>query len=389
MTGTDAPEVAAALYEIRERIAAGSRLAAVFYEEVDGERLLHYVLANDGGLSALTGCVGFEPVPALSADIPAADWSEREIRDRFGVSFDGIPETRPLLPPGDPAALRRSSATEVSTVLYGPIRSGIVESARWVIETAGEDFIAVFPQMFFKKRGLEERFVDVDLELAPYVAEHVSGATAASHATAFARAVECALGVEIPERARAARTILLEFERVHQHLDSLGKLADDGSLAVGAAQTFAAKERVHRLLAEATGNRFSRGVVAVGGTRGDVFGALHETCASRLGTVEREATSVVEGLFNTQSLLDRLIGAGRLSSEIVQRYGGVGPVARGSDIRCDARATADGFMLAPIGSAEALERDGDAFARARVRQREIRESFGLIRRALDAAPSGT
>lgn len=388
MTSVAALDVFTATASVLGRVAAGSRFAAVFYEELAGERLLHYVLANNDGLSAIVGRVGDEPVPALSAELPAADWGEREVRDRFGVRFNGIPEVRPLLPPGDPSALRRSSATEVSTVLYGPVRSGIVESARWIIETAGEDFIAVYPQMFFKKRGLEERFVDVDLELAPYVAEHVSGATAASHATAFALAVERALGVDVSERARAARAILLEFERIHQHLDSLAKLADDGSLAVGAAQTFAAKERVHRLLVEATGNRFSRGVVAVGGTRDDVFGALYDTCARRLDTVEREAISVVEGLFGTQSLLDRLIGAGRLSGELVKRYGGVGPVARGSGIPCDARATVDGFMFAPIEGDEVLEHDGDAFARARVRQREIGHAFRLIRSALDASPPG-
>lgn len=138
-------------------------------------------------------------------------------------------------------------------MLYGPVRSGIVESARWVIETAGEDFIAVYPSMFFKHRGLEHLFTTVDLGRATYVAEHVSGATAASHAICFSLAVERALGVRLAEPDRAARLVLIELERIHQHLDALAKLADDESLAVGAAQTFAAKERVHRLLVEATG----------------------------------------------------------------------------------------------------------------------------------------
>lgn len=388
MTPVDVLDAAGAVRRVRERLATGSRCSAIFLDEIDGERVLNYVVADDDGLTSIAGYIGDEVVPALSGEFPAADWSERELRDRFGVRFAGIPEARRLLPPGAPKDVRRSSASEVSVVLYGPVRSGIVESARWVIETAGEDFIAVYPQMFFKRRGLEERFIDVNLELAPFVAEHVSGATAASHATAFAIAVESALSIDVPLRARAARSILMEFERIHQHLDSLAKLADDGSLAVGAAQTFAAKERVHRLLAEATGNRFSRGVVAVGGTRGDVFGALDQTCASHLDAVESEAISVVEALFGTQSLVDRLIGTGRLLNDVARRYGGVGPVARGSDVRCDVRAMADGFMFTPVEGDEVIEREGDAFARARVRDREIRRAFRLIRNALDAAPPG-
>jgi formate hydrogenlyase subunit 5 len=380
--------VHAAAEGVRAAIAGGARFVAAFYDQADDVRQIRYVIAEKTGLALTAGVIGDDPVPALSADIPAADWAEREIRDRFGVEFAGIPEARRLLPPSDPGSYRRSAAPEVSTVVYGPVRSGIVESARWVIETAGEDFIAVYPSMFFKHRGLEHLFTTVDLQRATFVAEHVSGATAASHAICFALAVERALGIRLADTDRAARLVLIEFERIHQHLDALAKLADDGSLAVGAAQTFAAKERVHRLLAEATGNRFSRGTVRVGGVYGDLLGAFRAVCAQCLDEVEREATSVVDGLFRTQSLLDRLIGTGKLSSELVTHYGSVGPVARGNGVSTDVRMTAD--VLFSIGEGdEALEEDGDAFARARVRATEIRRSFFIVRDALNAAVSAS
>jgi formate hydrogenlyase subunit 5 len=383
MIGAQRMTAHAAVEGVRAAIANGGRFVAAFYDEQDDARQIRYVSAEKTGLVELIGIIENGPTPALSADIPAADWAEREIRDRFGVEFSGIPETRRLLPPSDPASYRRSAAPEVSTVLYGPVRSGIVESARWVIETAGEDFIAVYPSMFFKHRGLEHLFTTVDLGRATYVAEHVSGATAASHAICFSLAVERALGVRVADADRAARLVLIELERIHQHLDALAKLADDGSLAVGAAQTFAAKERVHRLLAEATGNRFSRGVVRIGGAYGDLLATLRDVCARRLDEVEREATSVVDGLFGTQSLLDRLIGTGKLSRELVTLYGAVGPVARGNGVSSDVRMTAD--VLFSVGEGdEALEEDGDAFARARVRANEIRRAFFIVRDALNA-----
>jgi Ni,Fe-hydrogenase III large subunit len=383
MIGAQRTTAHAAVEGVRGAIADGGRFVTAFYDEQDDVRQIRYVIAGKTGLVQMIGVLDNGPTPALSADIPAADWAEREIRDRFGVEFSGIPEARRLLPPSDPGSYRRSVAPEVSTVLYGPVRSGIVESARWVIETAGEDFIAVYPSMFFKHRGLEHLFTTVDLQRATYVAEHVSGATAASHAICFSLAVERALGIRLAEADRAVRLVLIELERVHQHLDALAKLADDGSLAVGAAQTFAAKERVHRLLAEATGNRFSRGAVRIGGAYGDLLATLREVCAQRLDQVEREATSVVDGLFGTQSLLDRLIGTGKLSRELVTRYGAVGPVARGNGVSSDVRMTGD--VLFSIGEGdEALEEDGDAFARARVRANEIRRSFFIVRDALNA-----
>jgi Ni,Fe-hydrogenase III large subunit len=219
------------------------------------------------------------------------------------------------------------------------------------------------------------------------VAEEVSSATAASHASAFARAGEDACGIEAPVRAAAIRAILVEFERIHQHLDVLGKLADDASLSVGSAQTFAAKERVHRLLAEAVGNRFARGVITVGGARFDAFAGLSESCGRSLDALEREVCGVVDELFATPSWIDRLVATGRLSGEIVRAYGGVGPVARGSGVDNDARGL-DGWLFTPQEGDAALATDGDALARARVRRAEIRSSFRLIRNALDAAPAG-
>jgi Ni,Fe-hydrogenase III large subunit len=369
----------------RAAVTAGARFVWCYADvESAGNIVLRYVVDEAGRLVVRSGVVD-GAVPAL--DLAAARWHERELVQDWSVTLDPMPEGGSPVTPQPAELYRRVSSPEVSAVLYGPIRSGIGESARWVIETAGEDFIAVAPSFGYKRRGLEARFVGVPLELAPLVAEHVSGATAASHATAFARAVEMIADIHVTPRARAARTMLVELERIHQHLDALAKLADDGSLSVGAAQTFAAKERVHRLLAEGVGNRFARGVVCVGGTRFDAFSRLAEACSLQLDRVEREAASVVDALLATPSLVDRLVGTGRLSENVVREYGGVGPVARGSGVPCDARAT-DGWIFSEQEADEVLGTAGDALARAHVRRDEMHRAFRLVRNALDAAPPG-
>ena len=377
----------ASLQTVAERrIDAGARLAWIFADRVEAETVLHYVIEENGQLHDLAGPL-YDSARALSPRIPAADWYERELAERFGVTLDGLPKRRPLTQIVPAKELLDVESSEVSTVLYGPVRSGIVESARWIVETAGEDFIDVYPSMFFKHRGLEERFVNAPIELAPFVAEHASGATASSHAAAFARAAERAMGIEVPDRARATRAVLVEFERIHQHLDSLAKLAEDGSLSVGSAQLFAAKERIHRLLCDATGNRFARGVICIGGTRDEVLDPLRETCARDLDLAEHHARTAVSRLIRTQSFMDRLIGTGRLAPDLVARYGAVGPVARGCGISSDVR-TRDGFLYTPLAAEEALEYNGDAVSRTLVRVAEIQRSFQLVRSALDANPPG-
>lgn len=370
------------------RLRDGARFVWLFCENVGASTVARYVVERHGVLEAFEG-VAWPGTRCLSQGVPAARWYEQEARDRFGVQFSGLGEQPPIVrsPQADAERMRRALGEEVSTVLYGPVRSGIVESACWVIETAGEDFICVHPSMFFKHRGLEQRFEGIPFELAPLVAEHVSGVTPSSHATAFCRTVESTLGIEVPVRARAARAILIELERIHQHLDALAKLAEDGSLSVGSALAFSAKERVHRFLAEATGHRFARGTICAGGLREDVFATLSRCAETMLDEVESEALSVLDGLFGTQSLMDRLVGTGRLAEKTVREYGGVGPVARGSGVVNDARLS-DGWLYARLEGEEARETDGDALARARVREAEIRRSFQHVRNILDAAPAG-
>lgn len=382
LTASEAAELAA------QHVGQGARFVWLFHDRVDGSSVLRYIVEQDGVLESFEGTIS-TPVTSLSERLPAARWYEQEVRERYSVNFSGLLDHAPIIhsPERKAAELRRTLGDEISTVLYGPIRSGIVESVCWLIETAGEDFIAVQPTMFFKHRKLEQRFEGTALELAPFVAEHVSGVTPSSHAVAFCRAMELLFGIDVPPRAQATRAILVEIERIHQHLDSLAKLADDGSLAVGSAQTFAAKERLHRFLAAATGHRFGRGSICVGGVREDFFPSMAAAAERALDEAEHAALSVVEGLFGTQSLLDRLIGTGRISEEVVRTYGGVGPVARGSGVMNDARLT-DGWLFAPLKRAALPESSGDAMARARVREMEIGLSFQLVRNALNSAPSG-
>jgi Ni,Fe-hydrogenase III large subunit len=378
LTAGDAAE------EVRGLLARGARFVTCYADSDAHGTFVRYVVDRERRLHHVDGYVA-EPLRALG--VPAARWHEREIADRWHVALAEEPDDASPLSPAVAEAYREVVSPEVSTVLYGPVRSGVSESVRWIIETAGEDFIAVAPSFGFKHRGLERRFVGVSPELAPFVAEHVSGATACSHAAAFSWAAEAAIGIQAPPRAGAARSILVELERIHQHLDAFAKLADDASLSVGAAQTYAAKERVHRLLGEAVGNRFGRGTICIGGMRFDAFAQLRRACDTLLDTVETEASGVVDALFATPSWIDRLVGTGRLSREIVEAFGGVGPVARGSGVACDARAD-DGWLFTAQDGDEALADGGDALARAHVRRDEILRSFRLVRNALDAAPGG-
>ncbi len=208
---------------VRERLACGARFAWLFGDRMGDSIALRYALDADGQIEHYCAVVD-GPVASLTDVVPGALWHEREAHERFGIAFTDV-DPAPMLVPQNPDGMRRNHAPEVSTVLYGPIRSGIGESACWVIETAGEDFLSVVPLMFYKRRELERACLEANLESLPLIAEHMSGATAVSHAIGLSRACEHALGIQVPKTAVAVRCALLECERIHQHLDALAKLA--------------------------------------------------------------------------------------------------------------------------------------------------------------------
>src|SRR5262249_31509417 len=159
---------------------------------------------------------------ALAGRHPGLAWSEREMRDRFGIELHGHPDPRPLLSPpapdGDKPGMPRVEGDGIAVFPLGPVRGGIAESARFRRAAAGERVIHVAPQLFFKHRGVERRAEGLAPAQAVALAERLCGSCAVANAVGLAQALERLSGVEPPRRADWLRTALLEMERLASHL---------------------------------------------------------------------------------------------------------------------------------------------------------------------------
>ncbi|MGH7919644.1 MAG: NADH-quinone oxidoreductase subunit D [Candidatus Dormibacteraceae bacterium] len=315
--------------------------------------------------------------PALGHLSAAAAWLESDL----GASGAAHP-----VPPGDPnpdralrgdpvPPLRDVEGTGLFTIPFGPVRSGVVESMRYDVATAGEDMIRVAARPGSKHRALERRLTEVSLDLVPLVAERIAGVYSTSVAAAACRAVESTAGAQVAPEAEAVRVALIELERVFNHLDVLMKLCDDASLAVGVAQVGILKERVLRLLARSSGHRYGRGVVVLGGVRrGLDWSALRQ----ELPRFERDLHRVQRRLLRTNSLLDRFQRTGALRGPAAAALGAAGPVARGSQLPWDARSERPWPLYRELDVRPAVMADTDVMARFEVRLAEMRESLRLL-----------
>jgi len=87
-------------------------------------------------------------------------------------------------------------------------------------------------------------------------------------------------------------------------------------------------------------------------------------------------------------LMDRLEGAGYLSTQTAIDHGVLGYVARASNIDVDARRDHPFAAYAALNFNVPVFATGDVYARTMMRVHEVRETVSLIKQALAALPGG-
>ncbi len=385
--------------------AGGGRLQFAYaWTPPAGGLEVRYVCTVPGRREFETWVVaGHRELPSLAPILPLIGWYEREIMDLYGLSFTDHPEPYPLvLRPGDGTHLNGHDlghpgidgagprngqphlpdvdAADVQYLPFGPIRADVLESAEFTFLYVGEHIIHYHPRLFFKHRGMEMCFEGEDPRLGAIIAERVSAVGSLAHALAYCEAVERAAGCEVPPRAKALRVLLAELERLYNHLHYLGHLCHTTTLKVGEAQGKLLEETAKQLNARLTGSRFLRGLITPGGLRRDLD--PRAWLGDALEALRQDYVAYADRLEASESHLDRLITTGSLPERIAFDQGATGPIERASgldrDLRRDhAYAGYDGLPLTvPV------LRDGDAYARQRVRMAEIEASFALCQRVL-------
>jgi formate hydrogenlyase subunit 5 len=349
--------------------------------------LLSAHLAAPAGITVrdLSLPAGATSYPALSPALGAAFWYERALHDTFGIVPDDHPRLEALiLPQGHGAVPRHVLGPGLFTIPHGPVRSGVMESIEYLVETPGEDIPHLNIRLYYKHRGIEKRFEQLTTGEGVLLAERTEGMASVAHALAYCHAVERLCEVpEVPWRAALIRVLHAELERLAAHLDVTTKLADAAGLAVATARFGLHKERVLRLVGQLCGSRFGRGVVVPGGVTGTPMVGAGDFLA-RIGRLERSVMADGRVLLGTASFLDRLRGTGPLRPQRAAEHGAVGPIGKASGYADDARIVRPYDAYNALGLRDYGEHmAGDALTRLRVRWDEVRQSFHLLRQVAD------
>jgi Ni,Fe-hydrogenase III large subunit/Ni,Fe-hydrogenase III component G len=409
------------LRDVADRLVStlDARLATLFATDErgwDAAYALHHVWRLPRQRSFLRVTTRVDPAhpsfPSIAARHPAANWFEREVMDTFGLAPEGHPNPTPVslhddwpenawalrkdfvadapLPrtPGTAHPFRPVTGEGVFHVPVGPVHAGIIEPGHFRFGVAGEPVLYLQLRLFYVHKGTEKRFERLPWRHGIHLAESISGDTAVGHALAFAHAIERLTGCEPPPRARHLRVVLLELERVYNHLADIGALATDVAFSVPAAHAQLLRERLVALHEQLFGSRLLRRTVAVGGVKVDLSSSARDGLASHLRRLRSDFESLVTLLIDSGSFTDRVDGTGTLTTEAARALGVVGMAARASGLDEDLRRDHPNDAYESLRFEVPVEKGGDVRARLMVRAREVEQSLGLLQQALDALPAG-
>ena len=350
--------------------------------------------------------------PDLSGVFPCANRMQRTVADLSNVHAEGAADTRPwfnhgawaadyypllqdpqALPPPAPGALTDYPFVQMGgdgahEIAVGPVHAGIIEPGHFRFSVVGERILRLEERLGYTHKGVEQRMTQLPAMQAHRLAGRVSGDSTVAYAWAYCMALESACQCTISPRAAWLRALMLERERVANHLGDLGAIANDVAFAFALAQFSRLREDWQRVSKAVFGHRFMMDCIVPGGVLHDISLAQRDQMRLQCDAIEAE----VKGLFDIfeahAGLQDRFIITGRITPALAEQLGLTGLAGRASGQRQDLRCDHPFAPYAELQVKRASHHNGDVAARVAVRFDEVFESLRLIRGLLRELPVG-
>jgi NADH-quinone oxidoreductase subunit D len=206
---------------------------------------------------------------------------------------------------------------------------------------------------------------------------------------AYAMAVEKMMGIEVTERCKVLRVILMEMDRIFSHLLWLGTTAIDLGAFTVFLYTFQERERIYNLHEAYTGARITTSSTRIGGMMADLPAGWIEQLQHFVKTFPRTLDEVETLLTNNAIWVGRTQDVGVITGPDAVNFGLTGANLRASGVDYDVRKDRPYYDYETYDFDVPVGQHGDIYDRYLCRMEEMRQSVSLLKQAMDRLPGGS
>ncbi|MFH1323233.1 MAG: NADH-quinone oxidoreductase subunit D [Methanobacteriota archaeon] len=278
--------------------------------------------------------------------------------------------------------------TETFLLNVGPVHPATHGVLRFKLRMDGETIRDCQIVVGYLHRGTEKLGeMKTYLQFIPYT-DRLDYIAAMPNNYAYVRAVEELAGIEVPQRAEYIRVLVMELNRIINHLVMMGSLLLDLGGSTMIMYGFRERENALQLYESLCGARMTFNYIRPGGVREDLPDGFIPKLNEFIKDMEKRIVDYEELVNGNEIFLMRVKNIGLISAEEAINCGMTGPSMRASGVDYDIRKEEPYSIYPDLDFKACMRREGDSLARYLVRLDEIRESMHILRQIADTIPEG-
>ncbi|MEZ5426130.1 MAG: NADH dehydrogenase (quinone) subunit D [Pyrinomonadaceae bacterium] len=274
------------------------------------------------------------------------------------------------------------------TLSMGPQHPSTHGVLRLELQLDGELVISAVPDIGYLHTGMEKLFEYKKYQQGIVITDRMDYLNPLGNNLAYVMAAEKLLQLEIPERAQVIRVMMCELQRIASHMVWLGTHALDIGAMSAFFYCFRQREKILNLIEACSGGRMTPSYFRIGGLMMDLPAGFERRVKQFLDDFP-DALDLFETLVSGNTIWQsRTKGIGIITAEEAIDWGLTGPSLRGSGVDLDLRRDNPYTGYETYDFEVPVEKDGDVWARFRVRMRELNESYKIVRQTLERLKPG-
>ncbi len=274
-------------------------------------------------------------------------------------------------------------------VNYGPSHPAMHGTLHAILELDGETITKCTPVLGYLHCGFEKLGEHRTYNQYVTVVDRMNYISPLANDIAYHMAVEKLFGVEITEKCKVMRVLMLEISRIMDHVVQIGMQAVDIGAYTPMVWLFKVREILYDIVEELTGVRMTTSWTQIGGATRDIPNkAWLDKIRDFTRYLPKELRQSEKLLNRNRIWHDRTRGVGAISKEDAVNWGLTGPVLRSTGVDFDIRKDFPFLIYDELDFDIPVGQNGDVLDRYFVRMYEMKESNRIIRQCIDNMPEG-